>query len=100
MPGPKVIQSESIEQGRKIDIFSPEFVARSSPFTVRLLQAEVLWGGFNKRHVDSRNNPREKENESDRLLCFLSNTIQCIFLSVLLLLLYTFIMIQNRTHKK
>ena len=39
----------------KVDVFSPEFIARSSPFAFHDVTSRGAVGGFNKRHVDSRN---------------------------------------------
>lgn len=39
----------------RVDVFSPEFITRSSPFAFHDVTSRGAVGGFNKRHVDSRN---------------------------------------------
>lgn len=39
----------------KIDVFSPEFVTRSSPFAFHDVSSRGAVAGFNKRHMDSKN---------------------------------------------
>lgn len=50
----------------KVDVFSPEFVTRSSPFAFHDVSSRGAVGGFNKRHMDSKKNPNIVKRKGKR----------------------------------
>lgn len=54
-PDQKLTNQRVGTKKEKVDVFSPEFVTRSSPFALHDISSRGAVGGFNKRHVDSKN---------------------------------------------
>jgi len=65
-PDQKLPNQRATSRKEKIDIFSPEFVARSSPFAIHDVTSRGAIGGFNKRHIDIRSNPNAVKRKGKR----------------------------------